>query len=113
MEPRLASSVLVGALMRQAQVEGGSAALLARGDSQAGSVVVILTEKGRKARILERILQPGGAYRWHDSFVVTAINDEEAEKFLGRRRKFDPDSWILELDIASAQRFADEMNAVD
>ena len=113
MEPRLASSVLVGALMRQAQVEGGSAAVLAKGDSQAGSVLVILTEKGRKVRILERILQPGGAYQWQDSFVVTAINDEEAEKFLARRRRFDPDLWILELDIASAQRFADEMNAVN
>jgi hypothetical protein len=113
MEPRLASSVLAGALMRQAQVEGGSAAVLAKGDSQAGSILVILAEKGRKARIMERILQPGGTYQWQDSYLVTAINDEEAEKFLARRRKFDPDLWILELDIASAQRFADEMNAVD
>ena len=37
-------------------------------------------------------------------------NEEEFERFLARRRKFDPDLWVLELDIASSQRFADEMN---
>ena len=40
-------------------------------------------------------------------------NEEETEKFLARRRKFDPDIWILELDIASQERFADGMNAFD
>ena len=42
----------------------------------------------------------------------TLKTNEEFKTFLERRRKFDPDLWILELDIASAERFAAEMNAV-
>ena len=108
---RLASSVLVSALVRRAQDEGGFAAILARGDPTAGAVAVILAEKGRKACFLERLLQPDGCYSWRAS-GQGAENEEEFEKFLRRRRKVDPDMWILELDIASAERFAAEMNAI-
>ena len=82
---------------------------MAKGDSTAGSVLVILAEKGRKARILERLLQSKGEYSWQDIGLETLANDEEAEKFLARRRKFDPDLWILELDVPSAERFTAEM----
>ena len=46
------------------------------------------------------------------SRVKTFENEEQFQRFLERRRKYDPDLWILELDIASAERFAAEMNAV-
>jgi hypothetical protein len=111
MERRLASSVLVSALLRRAQDEGGNGAVLAKGDPTAGAIAVILAEKGRKARFLERLLQPGGLYSWEES-RQNVENEEEFRSFLERRRKYDPDLWILELDIASAERFAAEMNAV-
>jgi hypothetical protein len=109
MEPRLQSSVMVAALQRRAEAEGGFAAVIAKGDSHAGAILVLLAEKGRKARILERALQPDGRYAWQD-VRQTIENEEEVEKFLVRRRKSDPDLWIIELDIASAERFAAEMN---
>ncbi|HMG46984.1 MAG TPA: DUF1491 family protein [Allosphingosinicella sp.] len=106
---RLASSVLVGALLRRAQDEGGFGAVIAKGDPTAGAIAVILAEKGRKACFLERLLQPNGGYAWQ-SARQEIENEEEFKSFLDRRRKSDPDLWILELDIASAERFAAEMN---
>jgi hypothetical protein len=111
MAQRLASSVLVSALLRRAQDEGGFGAVLAKGDPTAGAIAVILAEKGRKACFLERLLQPNGLYSWEES-RQTAENEDDFRKFLARRRNVDPDLWILELDIASAERFAAEMNAV-
>lgn len=111
MAGRLASSVLVAALLRRAQDEGGNGAVLAKGDPTAGSVTVILAEKGRKVCFLERLLLPGGNYAWQRS-GQDIENEDEFGNFLARRRKYDPDIWILELDIASAERFAAEMNAV-
>ena len=111
MAGRLASSVLVAALLRRAQDEGGNCAVLAKGDPTAGSITVILSEKGRKACFLERLLQPDGSYAWEQSRQGVE-NEEEFNGFLERRRKYDRDIWILELDIASAERFAAEMNAV-
>ncbi|MGZ8997436.1 MAG: DUF1491 family protein, partial [Allosphingosinicella sp.] len=69
-EPRLASSVLVGALLRRAESEGGFGAVLAKGDPTAGAVVVILLEKGANPRFLERLLQPDGTYSWRESGQV-------------------------------------------
>ena len=107
---RLASSVLATALLRRAQNEGGFGAVLAKGDANSGAIAVILAEKGRKACFLERLLQPDGSYSWQSS--RQDVEDErEFHSFLERRRKSDPDLWILELDIASAERFAAEMNA--
>ncbi|MDB5693792.1 MAG: hypothetical protein JWO81_2855 [Alphaproteobacteria bacterium] len=108
MTPRLASSVLASALLRQAEVEGGFGAVLAKGDPTAGSILVILLEKGGNPRIFERILQVNGGYAWAPAFAGAA----EVPAFIARRRRFDPDLWVLELDVPSVERFADEMNSI-
>ena len=61
MEPRLQTSVQVSALIRRAESHGGFAAILAKGDPTSGSMLVILAEKGRKARILKRGFKGSGA----------------------------------------------------
>jgi len=107
---RLAASVLVSALLRRADQEGGFGAVLARGDDQAGEILVILNERGRKTAIFERLLQPDGRYNWQaiDSQIIE--NEEKFSSFIERKRRFDPDLWLIELDVASAERFAAEMN---
>jgi hypothetical protein len=110
MEPRLQSSILVTALIRRAESEGGFAAVLAKGDSTSGAILVILAERGRKAGFFERVLQPEGGYSWLGVGENALANTEETEKFLQRRRKYDPDIWLIELDVPSAERFAAEMN---
>ena len=111
MQPRLASHVLVSALLRRADSEGGFGAVLAKGDREAGAITLILAEKGRKLRILERLLQADGSYLWQQIQTQATENEEELDNFLARRRKYDPDIWVIELDIASAERFAAEINS--
>jgi len=113
MSARLATSVLASGLVRKAESEGGFAALLARGDPTAGSLIVILAERGRVQAILERILQPDGLYKWQSTGGQTIEDNDkmpDVPAFVARRRQFDPDLWVLELDIPSAERFAAEMN---
>ncbi|HEY0626084.1 MAG TPA: DUF1491 family protein [Allosphingosinicella sp.] len=111
MEPRLATSIFVSGLIRRAESEGGTGMVLAKGDETAGAILIILNEKGRKQRILERVLQPGGQYLWQDNIGQDIDNDAEISALLARRRSFDPDLWLIELDVASAERFAAEMNS--
>lgn len=111
MEPRLASSVLVGALVRRAEAEGGFAAVIAKGDSTAGAILLILTERGAKTAVYERALDADGAYAWQTSTLDGSGAGAEVPDFVARRRRFDPDLWVLELDIPSIERFAAEMNA--
>ena len=111
MEARLRSSILVNALQRRAESQGGFAAVLARGDPSAGAILVILAERGRRVKVLERLLERGEHYVWREVGGEALANEEQFKKFLDRRRRFDPDIWLIELDIASAERFAAEMNA--
>jgi hypothetical protein len=108
MTGRLASSVLVAALIRKAQAEGGFAAVLATGDQGAGAILVILAERGAGHRLYERILQTDGTYSWSPTPDSASVPD-----LVARRRRFDPDLWVVELDIPSAERFAAEMNSLD
>jgi hypothetical protein len=111
MQPRLTSAVLVSALIRAAETQGGVGAVLAKGDRTAGAVAVILAERGVKRRFLERMLQPDGNYGWSDSGGGDDRDEGAFDTLVARRRRADPDLWVVELDIASAERFADEMTA--
>jgi hypothetical protein len=113
MEPRIASSVLAGALIRKAEGQGGFGAVLAKGDPSAGSILVILLERGANPRLYERLLQADGRYAWLESGSQRIENPSEVPGFIARLRRFDPDSWLIELDIPSAERFAAEMNDFD
>jgi hypothetical protein len=111
MEPRLATSLVASALMRRAAAEGGFAAILAKGDERSGSMLVILAERGERRRYLERILQPDGQYGWTEVMAKAIGDDKEGDRQLERRRSFDPDLWVVELDVPDPERFAAEMNS--
>ena len=109
MTGRLTSQVLVSSLLRRAQAGGGFGAVLARGDATAGAVLVILAARGTRTALLERLLQPDGSYAWQEA--GRADTEADFQALLARRRRNDPDLWIVELDVADGERFAAEMNA--
>ena len=109
---RLTSATFVSALLRLAQQEGGFAVVVKRGDETAGAVLIVLAERGQTVDVLERVLGGNGTYVWASPFAA-AHNAADIDKFLEKRRRFDPDSWVIELDTASAERFAAEIRALD
>lgn len=111
MSGRLASAVIAGGLLRTAEAAGGFGMVLEKGDATAGSILVILLERGGNPRVLERILSGDGGYRWQDMEGQNIEVVGEVPAFVARRRQFDPDLWVLELDIPSQERFAAEMNS--
>lgn len=112
MSTRLATSVFVSGLIRLAESAGGTGAVLTKGDATAGALFILLAERGKQQSVLERLLQPDGDYRWEQP-LAAADNAEEVDRFLARRRRFDPDCWVVELDVPSAERFTDEIRALD
>lgn len=107
-DPRPASQLLVGALIRRAQGEGGFATVLARGDAAAGAILLWCCEKGRFSGFLERTLTIDGRYRWQAAGPQPVGTEQEISDYVARRRARDPDLWVVELDIASVERFVAE-----
>ena len=102
---RLTSAMLVSALLRRISTEGGNAAVLAKGDATAGSILLICMEKGVVQSVRERVLDQSGVYAWTP---VGPADPGALSAYLERRRTRDSDIWIVELDIANAERFAAE-----
>lgn len=95
----------MGALIRRAGAEGGFASVLQKGEQDAGTIVVVLTERGANARVYERMPQADGSRTWTMSRAENPENKAELGEWLGRRGSQDPDLWIVELDIANGERF--------
>ena len=104
-EARLPAGLEVSGLIRQVQAAGGFVAVVAKGEPEAGTLVVVLTANGSPARAYERMPQAGGDRGWA---LARAESDGEPGEFadwLARRRAQDRDLWIVELDIPQGERF--------
>ena len=103
---RLATGALVNALIRRANQAGGFATVLAKGDATAGAVLVVAQDRGTHVRLWERGLGPSGDI---ELIAVGPEGDAQAlADYWVRRRRNDPDLWVVELDIPQAERFAAE-----
>lgn len=97
---RLPTGLLVSALLRRVNDAGGFAVVRVRGDETAGAVLTIvgdvLLERGLDARgesvLTESAPKPG----------------ESVDDYWARRRRTDPDLWVIELDIPQAKRLVAE-----
>lgn len=106
-EARLATHIEVSALLARASAAGGFGAVLRRGDAERGSLLLLLAERGTVVSILERLLQRDGSYAWE----MRPVSDSASLKLhVARATDRDPDLWVLELDIPSAERFTAEMS---
>jgi hypothetical protein len=105
---RLTSAMLVSALIRRADQQGGSAMVLAKGDATSGGILLLAYDKGRNPRFLERGLGPDGETALIASGPQDLGDETSVTAYWQRRRGFDGDLWVLELDVADAERFAAE-----
>jgi hypothetical protein len=104
-EPRLPAHVEVHGLIRAVEAAGGFATVIAKGEREAGTVLVVCCAGGAPARAFERMPRPDGSRAWTLSRQQDVENPDEFSEYLTRRKNQDADLWIVELDIADAERF--------
>lgn len=100
--------MLVGALVRRVQAAGGFAMVLHKGDPTSGAILVQCVEKGRETGLFERVPDYAGGHRLIPCGPTSGGDPAVATQYIERRRRADSDLWLIELDIADAERFAAE-----
>ncbi len=113
MEARLPAHIEVSGLIRAVDAAGGFATVIAKGEREAGTILVVCYAKGEPARAFERMPHPDGSREWTLSRTQDIENSPEFDEYLERRAKQDLDLWIIELDIADAERFIGLMGTRD
>lgn len=102
---RVTSELWVSALVRRIFADGGFAAVRRKGAREAGAIFVI-----RRNRLGELELYAPAPQTSYDEarpserqFVRAAVtvDEEEVDKRLEREMRFDPDFWVVEVEMAA------------
>lgn len=81
--------------------------VLAKGEEESGAILILATERGESPVFWERGIGPDGQLQLIRAGGEMA-DGEAVTAYWQRRRTRDPDLWVVELDIARAERFAAE-----
>ena len=105
MDARLPAHLEVAGLLRAVQTAGGFAMVLEKGEREGGTILVVLLENGANLRVYERMPSFDGPRKWSVAKVESIDNKQEFAEYLARRKRQDPDLWVIELDVVNGERF--------
>ncbi|MET0364300.1 MAG: DUF1491 family protein [Sphingobium sp.] len=112
MSARLPSKTLVSALVRRVGQQGGFAAILSHGEDMGGVILVQATERGVFSGLFERMIDFDDKVSLVRCGPDAGSDSAAVAQYVDRRCRNDPDIWVVELDIADAERFAAETIAI-
>ena len=110
---RLKSGIWVAAYLRRCQIEGAQALLRRRGADEAGAVFIKVSRLDGTAEVFGPA--PQSAFdeaRPADRAFTRCLklqpaSEADAEAYLVRQLKFDPDVWIVEVEDRAGRHFLD------
>jgi hypothetical protein len=94
-EPRIKAGLWVKMALRLGQADGRFAAVLKRGDADAGGV---LLRSPRGLSVLSQIRSNDGEAAWLRATGPDPVDQAVADAYVARQVKFDPDLWVLEFE---------------
>jgi hypothetical protein len=105
MSERLPAHLEVAAILRLAESRGGFGMVLARGERDAGTILIVTLCRGTDAALYERMPQFDGSRKFLAAKREIADNPQEFAEYLTRRQCQDADMWLIEVNIADPERF--------
>lgn len=110
MDTRLPAHLEASAIVRLAEAAGGFATVLAKGERDAGTILLVTLYRGTGAVLHERMPQLDGSRKFLAAKREDPENPQEFSEYLARRRRQDQDLWLIEVDIADAERFIAQLD---
>lgn len=85
---------------------------MTKGEPTGGAVLFLLRARDGTVTIIGRSMTGTGEIGWSPLLENVNERDESVNHVLDKQRKYDPDLWVVELDIADSARFIDELPAM-
>jgi hypothetical protein len=110
MTARLSADFWVAAYRARLGAAGIPAYVTARGDPQAGAVLVKLATLDGRARLFGRVIGADGARAWG---VVAEGPEPEVDEAAARQRRYDPDLWLIEIEDRAGRTLLEQEGLAD
>ena len=108
MEPRLKSAIRVKALIRRCDLAAIGVAVTARGDPDAGAILLKLNGRDCRLHVLAQTRACRTAPRCGCARPAPSRSPEaEADAYIARQRGRDPDLWVVEIESAAVETLLD------
>ena len=104
----LKSEIWVKALIRRAAVANAPAMVVRRGHSDAGTIYVKVARLDGTAEVYGPTYGKEGERVWMRVTGADPVTDAEADAYLVRQEKFDPDIWVVEVEDKEGRHFLTE-----
>lgn len=97
-EGRLPTELWLTAGLRRCSNDGIPATVVRRGERQSGTVVLKINQLEAGCRIFTQGRDPDGELVWFPALDGALVAEAEADAYLERAAKRDPDVWIVEIE---------------
>lgn len=102
---RLTAEFWVGAYLARLRMADIPAFVVAKGDPDAGAVLIKLNTLNGAAVAYARAYGPDGERVWS---VLTEGPEGDVDAALARQRQFDPDIWLIEVEDRDGRHMLDQ-----
>jgi len=107
-EARLKSSIQVKALIRRCDLATIGVAVTARGDPDAGAILVKLCGRDAGAAVLAQARRADGTLGWLRATGAALVAESDADAYIARQRQRDPDLWVVEIETVAPDTVLDD-----
>jgi hypothetical protein len=107
MEARLKSGIWVKALIRRCDLAAIAVAVAARGDEDAGAILLKFNGRDAGCFVLAQARGRDGELLWMRATGPAPVTEADADTYIERQRRRDPDLWVVEIESGSAATVID------
>ena len=100
---RVKSEIRVQAWVRQCAAQGLAATVARKGDVEAGAIMLKINRFAGGCEVYSGVSAADGSEAWLRASGQMPISEKDADAYLARQAKYDPDLWVLEIEDPKAQ----------
>ena len=95
------------ALIRRCDLAAIGVAVVARGDGDAGAILLKLSGRDSLCTVLAQARGPDGALMWMRATGAAPVAEADADAYIARQRGRDSDLWVVEIESGSPDAVLD------